>query len=298
MPPAAAISWLMANHPNVGAGVSLPGPSGLLTESRVEETKVPSIEERENSLLPLPDKLRRKILEVNFIEMSELLPEVWMSEEEELPMFRSVLMMPKKRAGPVTDIMLWAQCFASYVAILASKFPSATPELLSYMAMIIKCARDYEGIAWAQYDRNFRKAKCQRKDLRWSQIDQTMYTVCFNSRNSRCMVCDHCLSDTHAAAQCPEIQSQWFWPSQPSGSGGNIRSVRGPGQFEKKQRKLEGGTTPRYCWTFNAGAKCSYESCKFAHICSECNGEHPKVSCNTSKASKGPGPMKRFRRGA
>ncbi len=68
-----------------------------------------SIEEREidNSLLPLPDKLRRKILEVNFIEMSELLPEVWMSGEEELPMFRSVLMMPKKRAGPVTDIMLW-----------------------------------------------------------------------------------------------------------------------------------------------------------------------------------------------
>ncbi len=92
--------------------------------------------------------------------------------------------------------------------------------------------------------------------------------------------------------------SAWFWPSQPSGSGGNIPSVRGPGQFEKKQRKLEGGTTPRYCWTFNAGAKCSYESCKFAHICSECNGEHPKVSCNNPKASKGPGPMKRFRRGA
>ncbi len=90
-----------------------------------------------------------------------------MSEEEETLMFRSVLMMPKKRAGPITD-MLWSQCFASYVAIISSKFP---PELLSYMAMIIKCARDYEGIARAQYDRNFRKAKCQRKDLCWSHID-------------------------------------------------------------------------------------------------------------------------------
>ena len=39
--------------------------------------------------------------------MSELLPEVWMSEEEETLMFRSVLMMPKKRAGPITD-MLWS----------------------------------------------------------------------------------------------------------------------------------------------------------------------------------------------
>ncbi len=172
MPPAAAISWLMANHPNVGAGISLPGASGLLSGSMVEETKVPSIKESENSLLPLPDKLRRKILDVNFVDMSELLPEVWMSEDEETPMFRSVLMMlPKKRAGPITDIMLWSQCFASYVAIISSKFPSATPELLSYMAMIIKCARDYEGIAWAQYDRNFRKAKCQRKDLCWSHIN-------------------------------------------------------------------------------------------------------------------------------
>ncbi len=36
------------------------------------------------------------------------------------------------------------------------------------MAIIIKCARDYERIAWAQYDRNYRKAKGQRKDLCWS----------------------------------------------------------------------------------------------------------------------------------
>ncbi len=55
--PAGAISWLMANHPKVEAGVSLPGPSGLLSGSLVEETKVPSIGESRNSLLPLPDKL-------------------------------------------------------------------------------------------------------------------------------------------------------------------------------------------------------------------------------------------------
>ena len=100
-----------------------------------------------------------------------------MSGEEELPMFRNVLNDAQKEGR--SDVMLWFQCFASYVAILSSKFPSATPELLSYMAMIIKCARDYEGIAWAQYDRNFRKAS-GRPCAGHTYVDQTIYTVCFN----------------------------------------------------------------------------------------------------------------------
>ncbi len=42
-----------------------------------------------------------------------------------------------------------------------------------------------------------------------------------------------------------KCKNQWFWPS---GSGGNIRSVRDPGiQFAKKPRKFEGGASPKYC---------------------------------------------------
>ncbi len=46
------------------------------------------------------------VVEVNFVEMAELLPEVWMSDEEELPSYRNVLVMPKKKVLPITGSYL------------------------------------------------------------------------------------------------------------------------------------------------------------------------------------------------
>ncbi len=142
-----------------------------------------------------------------------------MSEEEETPMFQSVLMMPKKRAGPITDIMLWSQCFANYVAIISSKFPSATPELLSYMAMIIKCARDYEGIAWVQYDRiSGRLSAKGRTCAGHTSIRQCIRCVSIVGIEDAWCVLTACLIRTHQlSAQKCRISD--------SGSGGNNRSV-------------------------------------------------------------------------
>ncbi len=62
-------------------------------------------------MLPIPEKVVRKILELAFVEMGDLMPEVWMREEEEASMSRNVLILPKKRTGPVTDVGQWfGQC--------------------------------------------------------------------------------------------------------------------------------------------------------------------------------------------
>jgi len=295
VPSSSMVAWLQASNPTSVVSTGTNSSSSVSVVNSAEEPsqvilpgapRVPlSALPMCDGMLPLPRKLKKKITDLLFVEMSELLPEVWMPEEEEM-LPSNVLTLPKKKPGIVTDIMLWAQCFASYVSVLAASYPSATPDLLSYMSTIIKCARDYDRGAWAQYDRNFRKSMCQRRDLRWSFVNPSMFSLCFNSRNKRPTACSHCLSDSHLSENCPERgQFQWNWPEPQSGfqARGSIRD-RKPLGPQSSNSKL--------CFAFNSrdGDKCTYRQCKFAHQCSECGNAHPRASC-----SSGQGGTKKFR---
>jgi hypothetical protein len=105
-------------------------------------------------LLPVPDKLVQKIVKLEFVEMRDLMPETWLLEEEESK--KTTLSLPHRRSAPVTDILQWLQCFAALVGVLSQPYPQMVPELMSYQATIIKCAKDFHGLAWAQYDRAYR----------------------------------------------------------------------------------------------------------------------------------------------
>ena len=39
------------------------------------------------------------------------------------------------------------------------------PELMLYQATIVKCSRNFEGLAWAQYDQTYRRQATQTKDF-------------------------------------------------------------------------------------------------------------------------------------
>ena len=77
-------------------------------------------------------------------------------------------------------------------------------ELMLYQATIIKYVRDFHGPAWAQYDRAYRSQVAQTKDLRWSRLNPTLYSLCFAGKAKHLVVSAHCLSDSHATDQCPE----------------------------------------------------------------------------------------------
>ena len=66
------------------------------------------------------------------------------------------------------------------------------PELMAYQAMIVKCSRDFEGLAWAQYDRAYRRQAAQTKDLRWSRLNPTLFSLCFTGKARRNIACAHC----------------------------------------------------------------------------------------------------------
>ena len=59
--------------------------------------------------------------------MSELTPESWLLDEEADE--KSVAALFKTKKKPVTDILIWVQCFASYVAVLTQSFPAYTPPI-------------------------------------------------------------------------------------------------------------------------------------------------------------------------
>ena len=153
-------------------------------------------------LLRVPEKLTQNIIRLEFIEMRDLMPETWLMEEEDSR--KNTLSFPQERAAPVMDILQWLQCFAAMVGVLSRVYPTMVLEFMSYQTTIIKCARDFHGPAWAQYDRAYRHQMAQMKDLRWSRLNPMLYSLCFAGKAKCLVVCAHCLSDSHATDQCPE----------------------------------------------------------------------------------------------
>ena len=81
----------------------------------------------------------------SYQDMSELRLESWLLDEEADK--KSVAALFKTKKKPITDILIWVQCFASYVAVLAQSFPTHTPKFMAYLATIVRCHHRFEGLA-------------------------------------------------------------------------------------------------------------------------------------------------------
>ena len=93
-------------------------------------------------LPPVPPRLAAKILRLEFVDMSEMLPEYWSSttaEEEDQKR------APPHRRRQVTDIFTWIQCFASYMSVLAGRFADCVPEMMAYLVTITWVSQDFSG---------------------------------------------------------------------------------------------------------------------------------------------------------
>ena len=101
----------------------------------------------------LPQKLVTRIQNLEFVEASEMLPETWWPDTQEgTPASRR-----QSRRSPVTDILVWAECFALMATVLAEKFPAKSLQLWAYLRRIVHAARNYQGTAWVAYDRAYQR---------------------------------------------------------------------------------------------------------------------------------------------
>ena len=80
-----------STHSVVSPLVTVPGVSQLSTPAVA--AVVPAGSFMAEGLLPVPDKLAQKIIRLEFVEMRELMPEMWMGEEEETS--RNILTWPR-----------------------------------------------------------------------------------------------------------------------------------------------------------------------------------------------------------
>ena len=104
----------------------------------------------------------------------------------------------------MTDIFTWPQCFCSFVSVHAQPTPALIPELMAYMATIVRVSQDYPGLAWVRYDAAFRQRAALTGDTRWSTINPTLYTICFTRVTTSTSRCKLCFATSHTEKECAQ----------------------------------------------------------------------------------------------
>ena len=226
-----------------------------------------------NPAAALPPKVVKRILALEFVEMSELRADVW--PEDPAPS------STPRRPGrpPVINIKTWLECFARMAAVLVSRFPEKGPELWAYQSTILNAAHSYDGATWVAYDRQYRREMLARKDLNWSVPNSRLYNEAFTGRARIMPRCQHCLSEDHGSAGCPQhpnpVVLGWFQHPgalQPSTQPTGLQTSTAPTPPHAK------GSGQDVCRNFNSG-RCRFSRCRFLHACSDCSGSHAALHC-------------------
>ena len=232
---------------------------------------------------PVPAKLAARIRKGEFVEMGELLPEFWAGPKDEESDFRREL--KTRRSRKVVDIHTWVQCFSSYVATRAPQAPHLIPELMAYLATIVRVSQDYAGLAWVRYDAAFRRQATLTKNMRWSVINSTLYTMCFTGMAAATKRCELCFATSHTDRECAQRGD----PDPDMGDRlkiieSAVLALTGGQQGKQKSDPPAAKPSGEFCRKWNSGG-CSYPRCRHSHSCSNCQGNHPAVKCSARRFS-------------
>ena len=231
-------------------------------------------------LPPIPRKLAHKIVRWEYVEMAELLPEFWsLSKEEETEARRPTSRRPKQ----VTEFHTWLQCFATYSSVLGSAHTAAFPELMAYLVTISRVSQDFVGLAWVRYDAAFRRQAAITGNKKWSQINPSLYSICFTGKAQAAVRCELCLSVSHGSKQCPlQVEADPDLPIQLKAVESAVLSLAKP-RLESVGTRSKSSEVCRL-WNDN---RCRFPKCKYRHTCSQCGEGHPVLRCPNVAQSSG-----------
>ena len=194
-----------------------------------------------NPIALLPAKLSSRILDLEFVAMADMLPDSWQDKAKPLVVFDTQL-TPRQvgRKALVQDISQRTECFSRMAAILVTRYPSKSPELWTYQALIVRAARNFEGTAWVAYDRQYRREA-------------------FTGHAKAIPRCRHCLSDSHPTSACS---------LEPTLGSNPVNT--GTGQSTQPSQEV--------CRLYNAG-RFHHPRCRYRHVCQDCAYQHPWTQC-------------------
>ena len=239
------------------------------------------------TFFPIPENICTKIINLEYVDMAELKPTNWLlhSDEAEKASFPF-----KKRKEPVTDILVWVQCYSAMASILAERYPAKIPHLMAYQSTIVKCAKRYQGLAWVAYDMEFRRKAAKTKSLDWGTIDQSAYAEFFTGSSRPLVRCHVCLED-HLTQHCPHnanpfMLPQMWTPQIQQQISPQMQFQRQPTHptVQQQFRRAYPPQDPPICGLFNSvfGNRCNLQNCSFQHVCSVCGGGHNRAQCGSA----------------
>lgn len=216
--------------------------------------------------------------------MAELVPDAWQYTQEETKCCHSTRRHPRR--GPVTNILLWLDCFSTLATVLMTRYNDKASELWAYQRTIITAQRDFDGEAWVTYDSCYRRQAAAKKSLDWSRLDFGLYNQAFAGKAKTKIRCKTCLSEFHTSADCPLAPE----PRR------QLDQDRPSSRFQRTTApsSRHGANAVEFCQLFNneRGNNCRYHKCRYLHVCSNrgCHGQHPRSECklDTRKRPRSP----------
>ena len=160
------------------------------------------------ALTPVPGRLVDKILEGEFVDFSELLPDnVELRRREAERGIAAGWFTPSTPMRRLTSLLSWVQAFAAFAAVTLSSQPQRSTELMAYLRLLVGEAQRRGGSGWLEYDRQFRAQAAENPTKAWSKLD--LLALFLNSflaekyRPARAPPsCEYCLEADHATEDC------------------------------------------------------------------------------------------------
>ena len=242
--------------------------SGNATENAVNITHDPPLD------LHLKDEMLAKIIGYKYVKFGELLVKEQRDDEKMTLQLgansggQQIMINPYHNQVKIVHINQWDRAFAIYCYALVKAHPEDAIGLILYGNLIKDMA--FRGHNWANYDRKFRRLK-ERDPSKypWGCTELTLYAENIVARGSN------------------SFQSQTIGPRNQNAQipfrfrgGGQFDNnfpgqARGGGQFNSNSA---GRVPVKKCYAFNKGF-CKFENCRYQHICSKCEGQHPASKC-------------------
>ena len=161
--------------------------------------------------------------------------------------------------------------------------------MLAYMRLIIREACKFGGNGWLTYNAVYRR-NCEGLATPWNTLDASLHQVYIASQGDKVtMPCKHCQETDHSAAECavaavlPSTLSSTPATPAPAAPTPDRPAAKGKRPMPySRQRPI--------CGSWNGGS-CKFPGkCSYAHVCTNCYGNHPATACK-EKPYTGPPPL-------
>ena len=232
-------------------------------------------------LPPLPARLVNRVWRGEFVDMADLLQDNLEAErrrgrDDGEPSGRAS--RPTRREVP--DMLSWAQCFCTYVVVVAEKQSGRVRQLLAYQATMLREASRCGGQGWRAYDAMFRQLAVAEPSTDWSRLNPSLYATTFLAQQVKGgKLCHLCMGSDHTTEECALGPLQLrMTKSRPQvvekgeRQGGGVGTAAQARDLRIRQR------SDQICYAWNEG-RCRFPLCRYRHSCLRCRGEHPALNC-------------------